>query len=184
MSKQPKKRSGKQFKVASVEQLSQKFGKAASVVLADYQGLTVEEITDLRKQMRAEKVELRVVKNRLAKRAAVAAGLAGLQDLLKGTTALTFSYADPVVGPKILADYAKKNEKIRIKGGLLARERIDTAMVKRLASLPSRNVLLTRFLGSLKGSQTKVAMGLKATVSKVAYALSACARKKGEVAAA
>ncbi|MFH0793850.1 MAG: 50S ribosomal protein L10 [bacterium] len=180
MSKQPKKRSGKQFKVASVEQLADKFGKAASVVLADYQGLTVEEITDLRRQLRAEKVELKVVKNRLAKRAAVGAGFAGLEDLLKGTTALTFSYADPVLGPKILADYAKKNEKLQIKGGLLARERIDAAMVKRLAGLPSRQILLGRFLGSLKSSQTKLARGLKATVSKVAYALSAVAGKKGE----
>lgn len=168
-----------QVKVDLVAELQEQMKQSASIVMADYRGLTVAEMTDLRSQLREKGAQIRVIKNRLAKIAFADAGLPVPEEHLQGPSAFTFSHDDPITGPKVLSEYAKKNEKLEIKCGLFEGEIIDTAAVTALASMPSREELLGRLVGDLMSPVTKTAMALKATVNKLAWALQAIGEKKG-----
>ncbi|MCX7014093.1 MAG: 50S ribosomal protein L10 [Candidatus Sumerlaeota bacterium] len=153
----------------------EKLGRSQAVVVADYRGLTVAEVNDLRQKMRAQSIEYRVAKNRLMKRALAELGFDPLDDALQGPSAFALGYADPVLTAKALADFAKANEKLAIKGGWLGKRALNADEVKALAKLPSREQLLARLLGSLKSPVTKAAFALRQSVSKVAYAVKAVA---------
>ena len=107
-------------------------------------GLTVEQVTEIRKQCRENDAAYCVLKNRLVLRALNEVGITGLDDLLNGPNAFVFSMKDAVSGPKIINDYIEKNklESLKITGGVLGTETLDVAAVKHLATLPSREVLL------------------------------------------
>lgn len=161
-----------QAKIEQVAELAEKIRKAQSVVLVDYQGITVNEETELRKKVREAGAEYLVAKNRLFKIALKEAGVEdSFDDLLEGTTAFAFGYADPVAPAKLVFDLAKDKAKakrvFKIKGGLLTGKRVEATEVEALAKLPSRDQLLSMLLNSMLGP-----------IRKLAYATVAIADKK------
>lgn len=153
-----------------VEDIKQKFQGSTGVVLADYRGLTVSQVTNLRVQLREAGVEYRVLKNTMVSRAADEIGLEGLEPFLKGPTALAFS-ADPVAGAKVLSEFIKKNKNIVIKAGVVEGKVIGPEKVKDLASLPSREVLLSQVLAGFQGPLQGMVNVLQGPIRKMGYAL-------------
>jgi large subunit ribosomal protein L10 len=170
----------KQVKIDVVDDVKTRLAQSKSIVVTDYRGMTVAEMTTLRTRLRAEGVQYKIIKNRLAKIALRDAGMNTLDEILKGTTAIAFGIKDPVGPAKVLAGYAKENEKLKILGGLMDNNYLDVAAIGNLATLPSRDVLLSRLLGSITSPVQKLAYGLNQTVAKVVYAFDAVARKKAE----
>jgi large subunit ribosomal protein L10 len=170
----------KQYKLDTVASVKEKLAQSKSIVVADYRGLTVGEVTDLRNRLRKEGVELRVVKNRLAKIALKEANMDPMDAHLKGMTAIAFGLKDPVSPAKVLSTYAKENEKLKLIAGQMDNQVLDLAGINELAQLPSREVLLSRMLGSLTSPVQKLAYGLHQTVAKVVYAVDAVGRQKAE----
>jgi large subunit ribosomal protein L10 len=167
-------------KTEAVARLKEIIGRSKSIVVTDYRGITVGEMTILRSRLRAEGVEYKVVKNRLAKIALRESGLNTLDEFLKGTKAVAFGIKDPIAPVKVLVTYAKENEKLKVVGGLMDNRILTVSAINELAQMPSREVLLSRMLGSLSSPVQKLAYGLNQTVAKLAYALDAVARKKAE----
>lgn len=158
-------------KAALVEEVSEKFKAAASVVIVDYRGLTVDEVTRLRKQLREANVEMKVIKNSILSRAAKAAGLEGLDEVFTGPTAVAFSNEDVVAPAKIMDEFAKEAKALEIKGGIIEGSVATLEEVQALAKLPNREGLLSMLLSVLQ-----------APVRNVAYAVKAVAEKNEEVA--
>lgn len=167
-------------KVQLVEQTAEKLKQSQGVVLTDFKGLTVAEISDLRTRLRNESVEMRVIKNRLLKRAISEAECDNLDEYLVGNTAVAFGIADPVTPAKILVKYAKDNEKLLIKGGLLDRQKLDPSQIQDLAKMPGREELLTIMARDLKQPATKLATVMQNGLLKVAHGMQALARKLEE----
>lgn len=167
-------------KIEAVQKLKEKLGRAQCIIITEYQGMTVAEMTDLRSKLRKEQVEFKVVKNRLAKIALREAGLDSMDEYLKGMKAIAMGMADPVAPAKVLVPFAKDNEKLRIVAGLMDNRRLSVEQIVELSKLPSRDVLLGRMLGSLTSPVQRLAFALHQTVAKLAYALDAVARKKAE----
>lgn len=128
------------------EDLHERFSKSAIVVVTDYKGLDVSAMNDLRRKLREEDIEFQVAKNTLLLRAAKDTEVALIQDYFKGPSAVALSYKDPVAPAKILAQFAKDNKKLEIKGGVLKGKVLDVNAIKALAKLPSREVLLGQLL--------------------------------------
>ena len=127
-----------------VEELAEKFQRAQGVYLADFAGLDVASITELRRKLRSASVEFLVVKNTLARLAVDQAGVPELKNFLEGPTSLAFGYDDPVVPVRVLADFAKKHERPKIRSGLLEGKVLTAEQIAGVASLPSREELLTK----------------------------------------
>ena len=155
-----------------VSEIKEKFQKASGIVLADYRGLTVAQVTELRAQLRLAGVEYRVMKNTLVRRAAQELGVEGLESYLKGPTAFAFC-SDPVAPAKVLMEFAKANKlkKFQIKAGVLDGKVIGPEGVKALAALPSREVLLTMILRGIQSPLTGMVNVLQAPIRKMGYAL-------------
>ena len=154
-------------KKAIVAELAEKMKAASCGVLVDYKGITVEDDTKLRAEMRKNNVEYVVIKNNLIRFAAKEAGFDALDEVLHGTTAIAISMDDVIAPAKIVADYAKKSEEVfNIKAGFVEGRVVDVDEVKKLAATPSREVLLSKLLGSLKGPITSFAIALNAIVEK------------------
>jgi len=162
----------KEEKALVVTEIMAKFQNASGVVLADYRGLTVAQVTQLRTQLREAGVEYRVLKNSLVRRAASEVGVEGLDSYLKGPTALAFS-ADPVAPAKVLVEFAKANKlkTLKIKAGVLDGKVIGAEGVKALAELPSREVLLSMVLRGMQAPLAGMANVLQGPIRKMAYAL-------------
>ncbi len=154
-------------KEAVVEEIKTKIQAAKSVVLVDYKGLTVAQDTELRCNFRKAGVEYKVYKNRLAKIAFNELGFPQFDEALEGPTAIAFSMNDSVSAAKISAEANKKYNKLQTKCGLVDGEFNDADALKIIASLPSREVLIAKMLGSML-----------APVSKLAYVLNAIAEKQ------
>jgi len=131
------------------EDLHERFSKSAIVVVTDYKGLDVSSMNDLRRKLREEDIEFQVAKNTLLVRAAKDTEVALIEDYFKGPSAVALSYTDPVAPAKILAQFAKDNQKLEIKGGVLKNKVLDVDAIKALAKLPSREVLLGQLLSVL-----------------------------------
>ena len=138
-----------QEKQKITEDLHERFSKSEIVVVTDYKGLDVSSLNDLRRKLREEDIEFQVVKNTLLMRAAKDTEVALIQDYFKGPSAVALSYKDPVAPAKILTQFAKDNQKLEIKGGVLKDKVLDADAIKALAKLPSREVLLGQFLSVL-----------------------------------
>lgn len=141
--------------INAVAELTEKVKKASSIILVNYEGITVSQDTQLRRKMREAKVEYIVAKNRLFK---IALKNAGVEDdftsELEGTTSFAFSYGDAVAGAKVAFEFMgevrkTKKEYFAIKSGVLSGKKIDAKVVEELAKLPSKEVLISRLLGSL-----------------------------------
>ena len=153
-------------KAVMVEEVTEKFKAAASVVIVDYRGLTVDEVTRLRKQLRDANVEMKVIKNGILRRAAEQAGLEGLGDVFVGPTAVAFSNEDVVAPAKIMNDFAKGADKLEIKGGIIEGKVSTLEEIIALAKLPSREGLLSMLLSVLQAPVRNVAYAVNAVIEK------------------
>ncbi len=140
-----------QDKKAIVEELQEKFRQSRIVIVTDYKGLNVEKMNALRRKLREENIEYRVVKNTLLVRAAQDTNVAALEPHFTGPSAIAMSFEDPVAPAKVLTDFAKENEKLEIKVGLLRGKILEMDDIKALSSLPSREVLLSQLLSAMNG---------------------------------
>lgn len=165
-------------KQQAVEKISGGVKKAKAFIFADYRGLTVSQMTDLRRKLHNAKSSISVIKNRLAKRALTSLQIKGLEEFLKGPTAVASSEADPVSPAKVLVDFAKDNEKLKLKAGFMDGKVLTIAMLKELASLPSREVLLAKLLGSLNAPASNLVGVLSAVPRQLATVLNAIKEKK------
>lgn len=165
-------------KEAAVAELQNKLSSSQSVILADYRGLNVQEVTELRKKLREVGVEFKVAKNTLTKLAAKNAAIEGLDDLLEGPIALAFGYDDPVAPAKVLAEFAKDHQNLELKGGLLEGKVIDLNMVNSLAKLPSKEALLTQVAGLLQAPIRNLVNVLSAPLRNTVYVLEAVRKKQ------
>ena len=136
------------------EDLHERLAKSVIIVLTDYKGLDVTSINDLRRKLREANIEYQVVKNTLLVRAAEDTEAAALKDHFKGPSAIAISYDDPVAPAKVLTQFAKDNNKLEIKVGVLNGKVLDAQAIKALATLPSREVLLAHFLSTLNAVPT------------------------------
>lgn len=153
-----------------VEEIKQKFQGSSGVVLADYRGMTVSQVTNLRVELRQAGVEYRVLKNTMVRRAADEIGIQGLDEYLEGPTAVAFS-ADPVAPAKILSEFSKKNKTLTIKAGVLEGMVIGPEKIKDLANLPSREVLLSQVLAGMQGPMQGMVNVLQGPIRKLGYAM-------------
>lgn len=149
-----------------VAEVADKLKANVSTVLADYRGLNVAEVTELRKQLREAGVEFEVIKNTLTRRAATEAELSELNEFLTGPTAIAFSKEDPVVAAKILTQFAKKATALEVKGGVVEGKVIGFDEMKALAELPSREGLLSMLLSVLQAPMRNVALAVKAVAEQ------------------
>ena len=166
-------------KVAVVAEVKERFEGSDAALLTEYRGLTVTELATLRRTLRDAGAEYKVYKNTLVRRAADEAGLADLQPLLTGPTAIAFVSGDAAVAAKTLRDFAKTSPALIVKGGLLGKRFLSPADASALAELPSRDVLLARLAGGLAAPMQKFAGLLQALPRNFAYGLAALIEKGG-----
>jgi len=155
-----------QGKQEAVETITTKFRESSCTVIADYRGLNVAQVTELRKQLREAGVEFQVLKNSLVRRATDSAELKQLHEVLTGPTAVAFCNTDAVAPAKILNDYAKKNEALKLKGGVVEGNVYNASEIKALAELPSRDGLLSMLLSVLQAPMRNFALAVKAVAEQ------------------
>lgn len=165
-------------KELQVKELHDKFSRARAGIFADYKGLSVQEITELRGMLRDAGVELKVVKNTLAAIAAKGTSFESASKYFTGPTSLAISYKDPVAPAKIIVSYAKKDEKLNIKAGVVEGNLIDLEGIKRLSELPPKEVLLAKALASMKSPASNLVGVLQGVIRKFVYTLKAIEAKK------
>jgi large subunit ribosomal protein L10 len=171
-------------KVEQVELLTDKLRRARAAVLTDYRGLTVSQIQDLRGRLRAQAVEYRVVKNTLARRAAVEAGHDEFQELLKGPVAIAFGYEDISAPARLLGEFTRQTRlRLDIVGGLVEGRVMGPDQVRQTADLPSREVLLAQLLGTLQSPVAQLVATIEAPVQQLVGLLEAYKDKLGGEAA-
>ena len=149
-----------------VEEIADKLKASQSTVVVDYRGLTVSELTELRKQLRDAGVEFKVYKNSLTRRAAEVAEITGLNEVLTGPNAIAFSAEDAIAPAKIINDFAKKHEALEIKAGVIEGTVASAEDVKALAELPSREGLLSMLLSVLQAPIRNLALATKAVADQ------------------
>jgi large subunit ribosomal protein L10 len=159
-----------------VAALHEQFSQAGLVVVTHNNGLTVAEITDLRRKVRASGAKFKVTKNRLTRLALADTKFEGLDDLFTGPTAIAYS-VDPVAAAKVVVDFAKGNDKLVILGASLGTNKLDVEGVKALATLPSLDELRGKLLGMIQTPATRIAGILQAPGGQIARVLSAYAKK-------
>ena len=153
-------------KAELVDVVAEKMKAAASIVVVDARGLTVEQDTVLRRELRGSEVEYKVIKNSILRRAAEKAGLEGLSEAFSGPSAVAFSNEDVVAPAKVLADFAKDAENLEIKAGVIEGKVSSKEEIQAIASLPSRDGLLSMLLSVLQAPIRNVALAVKAVAEK------------------
>lgn len=157
----------RELKEAKVLEIKEKMEKAQGIIFAKYQGLTVEQDTELRKTLREAGVEYKVYKNTLTALAAKELGFDAIESVLEGPLSVAFGYEDPTAPARILNDFAKDHKKLELKGGIVQGEIFDAEKVEQLAKIPPKEVLIAKLLGSFK-----------APISNFAYLVNAIKEKK------
>lgn len=166
-------------KVSTVAEITNRFRTASAAVVTEYRGLKMADLTKLRRDLGAE-VTYTVAKNTLVKRAAAEAGVEGLDELFTGPTAIAFIEGEPVNAAKALRDFAKTNNLLVIKGGLMDGKVLNTSDVTKLADLESREVLLAKLAGAMKATLTQAAVMFNQLPSQVARLAAALQEKQAE----
>ncbi|MCJ1707643.1 MULTISPECIES: 50S ribosomal protein L10 [Microbacterium] len=164
-------------KDASVAELTKNFENSTAVLLTEYRGLTVAQLKQLRNDIRQD-ADYAVVKNTLTKIAASNAGVTGLDDELKGPSAIAFVHGDPVAVAKSLRAFAKANPQLVVKGGYFDGAALTADEVNKLADLESREVLLAKLAGAMKATMTKAAYVFQALPSKAVRTVDALREKQ------
>lgn len=168
----------KEKKAQIVAELKDKFENSSSAVLIDYRGITVAEATAMREECRSAGVVYKIYKNTLTERAVKELGYDDLVPFLAGPTAIAFGVDDPVAPAKVLDDTIKKLKKMEFKVGVVEGKVIDINGIKELASLPSREELIAKMLGSMNTPISGLAMVLSGTIRSLLYALKAVEEQK------
>lgn len=167
----------KEEKKAAIDELHEKFARAKTAVITGYSGINVEQISDLRSKLRTAKVEYRVVKNTLARRAAEGTSLEPLKDHFVGPVGIALGYDDVVAPAKVLFEFNKTQAKLLLKVGVLEGKLLNQADIKALASLPSLNALRGKIVGLLQAPASKIARVLAAPGGQIARVIKAKADK-------
>ena len=147
-------------KIDEVKSLSEKFKKARSIIAYDYQGLTVSDLTNLRKDLHKENCEISILKNNISKRASEELGYKDLAKELVGPKALAISYEDEIIAAKTLSEFSKQNDKIKLTAGVVAGQVINKEMITKLANIPPRDQLLTMLAVGLISPIRNITIGL------------------------
>lgn len=153
-------------KEQAVAEVTEKLKSSSCTIVADYRGLNVAQVTQLRKSLREAGIEFTVLKNTLARRATANAELTGLDEFLTGPTAIAFSKDDVVAPAKILTEFAKKNDKLSVKAGVVEGRVVGFDQIKALADLPSKEGLLSMLLSVLQAPVRNFALAVKAVAEK------------------
>lgn len=169
----------KKQKEQVVSELQASIEGIRAAILTDYRGLNVAEITRLRNQLREASVKYRIVKNALIKLALKETHLAPLIDKISGPTALALSYDDPLSPAKILEEFRKNQRKLEIMGGIVEGRLVDQEGIKKLAEIPSREVLLGQLMSVLGIGPTRLITVLSANLHKLLHVLNAIRLQKG-----
>jgi len=164
-------------KAVVIEEVSAEVAKAQSIIIAEYRGLDVASVTVLRKTARESGVYLRVLKNTLVRRALAGTPFEGLTDQLVGPLMYAIS-SDPVAAAKVLAEFAKSNDKLVIKGGAMPNSQLDVEGVKALATMPSRDELLAKLMGTMQAPITQFVRTLNEVPTKFVRGLAAVRDQK------
>lgn len=167
-----------QAKAQIVEEIKEKISSSQSMVLVDYRGLNVAQLTELRKRYRDAGVDYKVYKNTMMRFAFKELGLEDFNEYLKGPSAVAFGMNDPVSAAKVSTEFAKTNDKLEIKAGIVDGKVINAEGVKNLAELPPREVLIAQVLGGFNAPIQGFANVLQGTIRGLAIALNAIAEKK------
>ena len=170
-----------QAKVQEVEQLKEKLERAVSLVLADYRGLTANEMVELREKFTKQGLEYRVVKDTLARIASAEAGIEGLAEMIAGPIAVALGYEDPALPFRLSEECRKKYAPLyELRGGVFEGVLVPETEVKRFASLPSREELLAKLAMLLSSPMRALAVMLKAKIRELAVVLAEVAKKRGQ----
>ncbi len=157
----------KEIKAQKVSEIVEKMEKAKSLVLVNYQGINVVQDTELRQLLRKNNIEYKVYKNTMVTRAAEQLGIKGLDLYLEGPVSMAFGYDDETTAAKLIADFSKAAKKLEIKGGYVDGTVYDAELMNQLAKIPSKEILIGKFLGSIKSP-----------LSNLVYMLNAVAESK------
>lgn len=167
----------KSEKVAAVAEIAEQFEGSTAAVVTEYRGLSVSQITQLRRSL-GEGATYSVAKNTLVKRAAEKAGVKGLDELFTGPTAIAFIEGEPVVAAKAIKNFAKDNKALVIKGGYMDGRALSVAEIEQIADLETREVLLAKLAGAMKGNLAKAAGLFTQPASQVARLAAALQEKQ------
>ena len=162
-----------QRKIESVADLTDKLTRTQFTVVADYRGLSVAEISDLRRRLRETGAELVVAKNTLTLRAAKATGYDALESLLAGPTALAFAYDDVAKTAKAINDFNRGPKKLVVRGGMLGKDLLSANALDQVASMPSREQVLAQIVGGVSSPVAGVVGVINAAIANVLYVLQA-----------
>jgi large subunit ribosomal protein L10 len=165
-------------KAETVEALKAAIAAQRGAVVAEYRGLKVSEITALRKKLRAIDAEVRVVKNSLIRRAAEGTPFGELSSHFTGPTAVAFAHGDPVALAKVMKEFATASPKVTLRAGFVEGKVLSAKDVETLASVPSREVLLSRLVGGLASPLTRLAQALSGPPRKLVYVLESIRKQK------
>lgn len=160
----------KEEKVKAVEELKDMFSRSSSAILTDYRGLNVADMTELRKKLKEQEIEFKVVKNNLA-RIAIQDYDYDIDEFLKGPTAIAFSYEDPVAPAKVLVDFAKAHKELEIKAGVVEGKVAGVDVIKDLAKMPPREQLLASAVGAIQSPLYGIVGVLQGTLRDFVYTL-------------
>ena len=165
-------------KESTLNELREKFEKAQSVAFGQYAGLTVEQVSKLRKELRASGVEFKVAKRTLFKIAAKEQGFELPDEIMEGTVGAAFSYEDSIAGPRLLKKLGKDFEKLQLMGGIMEGKVMTVAQMKEIAGLPSKQELLAKFVGLMRAPLQGFYGAIQSPLGSFARAVEQYAEKK------
>jgi large subunit ribosomal protein L10 len=165
-------------KVKKVDEISENLTSAKSIFMADFTGLSVAEMTELRREFRKAEVNFVVVKNTLARLSAEKTGMEQMLPYLNGPTGLALAYGDPIAPARVISDFQKQNDKPRIKAAILEGELLDEESAVKMKDIPPREVLLAQIVGGISSPISGLVGGLKAILNQFVYTLDAIKEKK------
>lgn len=171
-----------QNKIAEVQAITERMQAAQSMILADFSGLTVEQMTKFRTECRSKAIDCRVVKNRLARIACDNADVAVMKDHLKGPTVILFGLESQVDAAKVAVDFAKDFAKMQVKGGVVDGQYLDADQVVALSKVPSKEELYAKMMGSINSPLIGIAMCTNGVAAALTRAMDAVAKQKAEAA--
>ena len=168
----------KEFKSQKIEHYKKQFENAKVAVVADYRGLTVEEITELRRGLQAQNGDLTVTKNTLCKVAVKDTNFEAVSELMQGPTAIAFGFGDEVAAAKVLSKFIKENKKGEIIGAVLEGKVLSADEAKKLASMPSREELYAKMLGSINSPASGLVYSINGVMAALTRAVAAVRDQK------
>ena len=170
--------STKAFKNEKIEYFKKQFEQAKVAVITDYRGLSVEEITELRRELQKQNADYTVTKNTLCKIASKGTNFEAIESLMQGPNAIAFGFGDEVSAAKVVAKFIKENKKGEIIGGVMEGNLLNADEAKKLANMPSREELYAKMLGSINSPASGIVYGVNGVMSALVRAIDAVAKQK------